>query len=64
MSDRLTMGDVRRAGYCVRGSRRWFEATGRDFKLFLREGMPMDEARQIDDAVVKDILKKMGVNDG
>jgi hypothetical protein len=56
--DRVTIGDVRRAGYCVRGVRRWFDETGRDFRTFVREGMPIEEARAIDDVVVQDVIRK------
>lgn len=63
--DRLTIGDVRRAGYCVRGVRRWFDETGRDFRTFVRDGMAIEEARLIDDAVVQDVIRvKLGENDG
>lgn len=61
MSDeRVTIGDVRRAGYCVRGVKRWFDETGRDFRTFTREGMAIDDARLIDDAVVQDVIRKKG----
>lgn len=35
----ITIADVRRAGHCTLGARRWFEAHGIDFATFLKDGI-------------------------
>lgn len=35
MTDRITIKDIRSAGYCTRGARRWFTDNGLDFRAFL-----------------------------
>lgn len=36
----VTIQDVRRAGFCVAGTRDWFRGTDLDFKAFLDSGLP------------------------
>lgn len=36
----ITIADIRKAGLCARGARRWAEAQGIDFARFLKEGVP------------------------
>lgn len=36
----VTMDDIRKAGYCARGARRWFETHGLDFRDFMENGVP------------------------
>jgi len=43
VNDRITINDVRQAGYCVSGARRWFEQYGFDFKAFIRDGCTEEE---------------------
>lgn len=38
----ITMDDIRRAGFCSAGVRRWFEAYGLDFRALLEHGIPVD----------------------
>lgn len=40
---RITIDDVRKAGYCVSGARRWFQANNIDFADFIKNGMDADE---------------------
>ena len=35
----VTINDVRRAGYCPSGARRWAEMHGIDFRDFLKNGI-------------------------
>lgn len=57
MIERVTITDVRRAGYCVRGVRRWCEVKGIDFRKFLAEGMPVEEFKSLgDDVYITDVL--------
>lgn len=53
MTDKLTVGDCREGGYCVRGIRECCKAFDVDFKTFLREGLDLETARTFDDANVK-----------
>lgn len=55
---RLTMTDVRAAGYCSRGIRAWFAAHGYDFQKFLREGASVDELRAMQDGDVQQVLDR------
>lgn len=34
----ITVADVRDAGYCLSGARRWFNTQGLDYKAFIRTG--------------------------
>lgn len=47
----ITITDVRRAGHCVSGARRWFEAYGIDFKAFLTNGVPASVMMATNDAL-------------
>lgn len=38
----ITIDDVRRAGHCALGARRWFERHGFDFRKFLRKGIDVE----------------------
>lgn len=44
MSEKLiiTMDDVMASGHCARGSRRWFDKYGLDFRDFLKNGIAED----------------------
>ena len=53
---RVTINDVRRAGMCARGARRWCEAYDIDFKLFLKEGISAARLEQIDDPFARRAL--------
>lgn len=55
--DKLTIADAHKAGYCIKGIREWHENTGRDFRDFVRNGVPMSEAEQLDDAVVQHLIR-------
>lgn len=60
--ERFTVDDVMRAGGCPSGIRRWF--TGRkddlppemDLRRFLKDGMPMDLATDLDDPFINRAL--------
>lgn len=44
MADRLTIDDFLSAGICAPGVRRGFRERGIDFRKFLQEGAPIEEA--------------------
>lgn len=66
MTGRVTITDVRRAGYCVAGARRWFEGYGFDFRQFVRSGCPVDEflARSGNDAHARRVIEVMEARRG
>lgn len=64
--DRVTIYDVNRAGYCVKGIRHWCNQQGIPFRDFVENGFPVSEAEKMDDAIVQDVLrvKREGVRNG
>ena len=54
MTDKLTIHDCRRAGFCIRaGVKPACEALGFDFRTFVREGIPLSEFESIKDVNVQ-----------
>ena len=51
MSVRATIQDVRNAGYCASGARRWFEAYDLNFRAFLSDGIDAEILRGTGDAL-------------
>lgn len=51
MNPKLTISDVRKAGFCVRGLKAWYDLQGFDlpFKSFLRDGVDLAVARKLTD---------------
>ena len=58
MAERVTISDVRNAGYCTRGARRWFETRGLDFKAFIREGIDRETFLSSGCPMAEDIVRK------
>lgn len=58
MNDRITIEDAVRHGYCVKGIRKWHRDRGRSFRDFVKNGLPMDEARGLNDAMVNDLIRR------
>ena len=52
----ITIEDVRKAGYCVRGARQWFSAHGMNFRTFLTDGIPADEFVEKGDALAARVV--------
>ncbi len=55
--DRITIGDAANAGFCVKGVRAWCASNNRDFRDFVKRGIPLDEARKMNDAYIGRILR-------
>lgn len=59
----ITVKDVTSTGHCVRGTRKWFEDHGYDFRVVLKNGVPARELLMTNDAhalaVVKAKLARM-----
>jgi len=53
---RVRITHARQLGYCVPGIRRVCKQHGADFRRFVREGIPADELRSIEDAEVARII--------
>ena len=53
----IYMADVTAAGFCARGSRRWFESHGFDFRDFLRDGLPCETLLQTGDEMAKKVVR-------
>ena len=52
----IKISDVRKAGHCTRGARRWFDAHGMDFKQFLSTGIDADEFIARGDSLAKRVV--------
>lgn len=46
----ITITDIRRAGYCTRGARGWFEGYGLDFRAVIQNGIAADDLLATGDA--------------
>jgi len=55
--DLVTIADVRKAGYCVKGTREACRLRGIDFNRLVKAGIPVDELKDMDDAGVQHILR-------
>ena len=55
----VTVTDIRRAGHCVPGIWRWFNAQGLDFRDFLTNGIDAEILAATKDGFADDVLKKI-----
>lgn len=55
---KITIDDVRKAGYCVSGARGWFRQHEIPFDVFLREGMDADEFLARGDELAAVVVQK------
>lgn len=53
---RIRIHDVRAAGFCVTGTRRWFDRHDLDFRQFLREGIDADTLLATGDAMAQRVV--------
>ena len=62
--DRITVDDVRRAGFCARGMAGWLAGQGWDkakIRAFLKDGIDVDDVTELqDDALFKHVMKMRG----
>ncbi len=55
---RITVDDLRRANYCVRGLRRWFVTHDMDFADFIENGVSVDEIPEsVDPGIIENVLR-------
>lgn len=52
-TDRVTITDIRSAGYCAPGLRRQCKALGLDIRRLVNDGIPIEELEMIDDVTVQ-----------
>jgi hypothetical protein len=57
--DPVTIADVRKAGHCTRGLRRWAQANGLDFADFLKHGISIARLEATGDGMVAPLLAKI-----
>jgi hypothetical protein len=53
----ITINDVRKAGHCVSGARRWFELHGFDFRAFVRDGLSEETLLATGDAMAIRVIR-------
>jgi len=61
----ITIQDIRDAGICASGARRWFEAHGLDFRDFMENGISEDAMLATGDARAQEVVnRKRSLTDG
>lgn len=56
--DPITITDIRKAGHCVAGARRWFTAHRLDFAAFLKVGVPSATLLATGDALAVQVVDR------
>jgi hypothetical protein len=58
----ITMNDIRRAGHCPSGTRRWFDeradTLGIDFRTFLKNGIPATDLAATGDGLAIQVVER------
>jgi hypothetical protein len=52
----VTITDVRKAGYCVRGIRTWARTNGLDFNDFVKNGIEHERLAALGDAMADRVI--------
>lgn len=55
---RITITDVRRAGHCASGARKWFADQGLDFGDFLKNGVPVEKLKALNDGFADQVIER------
>lgn len=58
MPEVITITDIRRAGHCAIGIRRWFESRGLDFRAFLRDGITVELFLATGDGMAAEVVRR------
>jgi len=61
---RITITDIRKAGHCVSGARRWFETQDMDFRDFLKDGIDSKVLLDTGDAFAVNVVRLKRERDG
>jgi hypothetical protein len=54
----ITLNDIRHAGRCGAGTKRWFQAHGLDFRDFVKNGIPASKLTATGDHYALDVVAK------
>lgn len=54
----ITMQDVKEAGHCASGCRRWFHAHGLDFRAFMRGGIDAKTFLEKGDGLAQQVVDR------
>ena len=56
MDDRIYVKDIRKAKYCLRGTRMLFKRKGYDWSDFVKNGISIEEIKHMDDAMIQRVI--------
>lgn len=54
----ITISDIRAAGHCPSGIKRWFDAQGLDFRDFLKNGIPAKDFLASGDGQAEQVVRR------
>ncbi len=54
----IRIDDIVKAGFCVRGARRWFRDHGLDFRAMLKDGIPEEELLRNGDSLAELVVTR------
>ena len=63
----ITVDDVKKAGYCTKGMRKWMTGLGLDIQDFVTNGIDTDDLSEVSDARLQrviEIAKKRDTKNG
>lgn len=58
MAERITINDIRKAGFCASGARGTIEHYGVDFRDFMKNGMDQDEFLAIGEGFARIVVER------
>lgn len=61
---RITVQHCRELGYCLRGVRQFCDQGGIDFRDFVKNGFPLEKAREMNDGRVNRLIERAEGQDG
>lgn len=56
MEEKITISDIRKAGHCVSGARRWFALRGFNFRDVLAHGIEAETLLATNDQLALDVV--------
>lgn len=57
MTDRVTMTDIRNAGFCASGLKEFCDKYDINLRTLVKEGVPVSEVEHIEDANLQHVLE-------
>lgn len=55
----ITLRDVQRAGYCMKGVKEWCALKGYDWRTMVHTGYPLEKARDLNESITNHIIQVM-----